>query len=218
MSTFATPTIPPEPLESHPKWCIGVGAVLASLGVAAIAFPWFATLAANILFGVLLVAAAASQLVLGIRMRPHGDWALHIGTGVLSAIAGVLLIAMPVPGVVTLTLLLCAALALGGVLRIAAGVQRRDVAGWPWRVASGVLSLILATLILVGFPQSAFWILGLVLGVDLLFQGVGLIAWAGAYRRWRRDIDREDRSKRTDRVGQASWESFPASDPPGFGR
>jgi len=89
-------------------------------------------------------------------------------------VVGGLFLWAPVEAMLTLTLLLACVLTVGGVLKItAAFIYRFDAWGWP--ALSGVIDLVLGTLILMDWPASAFWVLGLFVGISLVFRGLNWI-------------------------------------------
>ncbi len=160
------------------------GVVLVILGVAAIVLPQFASLAIDILLGWLLLIGGAFGLAVTIMARdmPGFWWALI--SAIVTIVAGVLLIGWPVSGVFSLTFVLTAFLIADGLLMILFGFDHRRMLSqrWGWFVANGVIDLILAMIIILGLPGTALWVLGLIVGIDLLFGGMSLIAMALAAR------------------------------------
>ena len=77
------------------------------------------------------------------------------------------LVLNPLAGLVTLTFLVAVFFTVIGALRVALAWHLRPVEGWGWIMTSGVLSLILAALIVLGLPEAALGLLGLFLGIDL---------------------------------------------------
>ena len=94
--------------------------------------------------------------------------------------AGVVLLAWPVGGAVSLTLVLIVFFLIQGVASIMyAMVHRQQLSGrWGWMLASGIVDLILAAMIFAGLPGTAAWALGLLVGINMLFGGSALIAMA----------------------------------------
>ncbi len=152
------------------------GVVLAVLGVAAITFPYLATFAVEIIIAALITASGFVQLQQAFAMRraPRAFW--RGVTGLLWLAAGVIFLIAPAVGAVSLTLLVAALIGADGVLRLALGLRMRGRDGdWIWLVLAGVLSLALALLIAVGLPETAYWAIGLLLGVTLVIDGAALI-------------------------------------------
>jgi uncharacterized membrane protein HdeD (DUF308 family) len=82
------------------------------------------------------------------------------------------LLAYPISGIVTLTLLIAAFFFVEGVIQLMIGFQMRSLQGWGWMVFSGIISILLAGLIWSEFPGSARWVIGLLVGVNLLIFGL----------------------------------------------
>ncbi|ADI37648.1 HdeD family acid-resistance protein [Waddlia chondrophila] len=148
------------------------GVILVILGIFAIFQPFLMTLSVEFFLGVLLIAAGLAQIIRGVANR--SGFAL-IG-GILALVAGGGLLSYPVSGVLTLTFLMIFFLTLDGIVKIVNSLQFRSLAkGWEWLLFSGVLSLILAGLIYSGWPTTAGWVIGLYVGIYLLFLGMSLV-------------------------------------------
>ncbi len=156
------------------------GIVLVVLGLLAILVPAFATLAVAILIGWLFLISGIVGLITTFMARraPGFWWALV--SGVLAIAAGILLLARPVSGAVSLTLLLIAFFVIEGVASIMYALQHKnELSGrWGWMLASGVIDLVLAVMIFTGLPSTAAWALGLLVGINMLFGGTALSAMA----------------------------------------
>ena len=151
------------------------GAILAALGVLAILFPFVAGVSASLLLGAALIAGGVVQAVHAARAS---GWNGFLGLGLLAivyVIAGLALVLNPVLGLASLTLLVIAYLLVSGAAETLLGLQIRGEANWGWVVFSGVLSVLLGLLLLAGFPGTAVWALGLLLGINLLATGVSMV-------------------------------------------
>ncbi len=166
----------------HDHWglFLGEGIVLVLLGLAAIAIPLFAGLATTIFLGWLFLIAGVVGLVATIRARhaPGFWWSLLSAS--VALLAGAVLVAHPLQGLVTLTFVLTAYFIIDGIFVIVMALShRRDLSGkWEWMLVNGVVDLVLAAVIISGMPGSFVWVLGLLVGIDLLFGGASLIAMA----------------------------------------
>ncbi|MGD9511599.1 MAG: DUF308 domain-containing protein, partial [Geminicoccaceae bacterium] len=101
----------------------------------------------------------------------------------ISLIAGVWLLVNPAAGAAALTLLLAAYFVATGVVKGIAAFQLRGVGGSGWTFFSAVCSVILGLLVFSGWPGTAIWLLGLIVGIDLLFYGWALLALRSAVSR-----------------------------------
>jgi uncharacterized membrane protein HdeD (DUF308 family) len=96
---------------------------------------------------------------------------LSLFCGVLYLIGGLLLMNEPVQGALVLTLLVAAALVVGGVVRIVLALQHRDRRAWYLILLSGVVSIVVGYLLYASLPWSGLWLLGTLIAVELLVQG-----------------------------------------------
>jgi uncharacterized membrane protein HdeD (DUF308 family) len=166
----------------HEHWVLFLveGLVLVVLGLAAIVLPPIATLAIEILVGWLFLISGIMGLITTFWMRqaPGFWWALL--SAVLGIAAGVVLLAWPLSGVLTLTLILIVFFTVEGVATIMYALDhKRELSGrWGWMLVSGIVDLILAGIILVGLPGTAAWAIGLLVGINMIFGGSALIAMA----------------------------------------
>ena len=156
------------------------GVVLLVLGTTAIALPLLATLALTILIGWLLLVSGVMGLIATFTMRQApGFWWLLI-SGLLALVVGVLLLARPVSGAFSLTIVLVAFFIIEGVASIMFSLDyKRELSGkWGWMLVSGVIDLVLALMIFTGLPSTAAWAIGLLVGINMVFGGWALIAMA----------------------------------------
>jgi uncharacterized membrane protein HdeD (DUF308 family) len=156
------------------------GIVLVVLGILAIVVPPLATIAFTLFLGWLFLISGIVGLVTTFwaRHAPGFWWSLF--SAVLAIAAGLVLLAWPISGAVSLTLLLIVFFTIEGVLSIMYALEhKKELSGrWGWMLASGIIDLILAGIILIGLPGTAVWALGLLVGINMLFGGSALIAMA----------------------------------------
>jgi len=156
------------------------GVILVILGVLAIVVPPIATLAVAIFIGWLFLISGIVGLVTTFMARNAPGFWWSLLSAVLAVACGLVLLIWPVGAVVSLTLLLIVFFTIEGVVSIMYALEhKKELSGkWGWMLASGVIDLILAVLILAGLPGTAAWALGLLVGINMLFGGASLIAIA----------------------------------------
>ena len=170
----------------HDHWVLFLveGIVLLVLGAAAIIVPVIATLAFTLLIGWLFLISGVVGLITTFWMRnvPGFWWSLI--SGVVGIAAGIVLLLWPISGTVSLTLLLIAFFLVEGIVTLMYAFEHRaQLSGrWGWMLTSGIVDLILAGIIFAGLPESATWVLGLLVGINLLFGGAAMVAMALAAR------------------------------------
>lgn len=156
------------------------GIVLIALGVAAIVLPVVATLAVTLYIGFVFLVAGGVGLITTLWMRHAPGFWWSLLSAVLTTALGVILLASPVGAAVSLTLLLAIFFAIEGLATIMFAFEhkRGSSARWSWMVISGIVDLILATVIITGLPGSAVWAIGLLVGLNMLFGGLALVGMA----------------------------------------
>jgi uncharacterized membrane protein HdeD (DUF308 family) len=167
-------------LHEHWKLYLIEGIVLVVLGVTAIVIPPLATLTVTLLFGWLFLISGVLGLITSIMMRAAPGFWWSLASAVLGIVVGLLLLISPVQGAFSLTLLLIAFFAVEGVVSILFALEhKRELSGrWGWMLLSGIVDLVLSAIILAGLPGTAAWALGLLVGINMVFGGVALIAMA----------------------------------------
>ncbi len=95
----------------------------------------------------------------------------------LYGVAGFLAFYNPLVAAADITLVFALALVISGALRIGVGFRARPDDGWGWIVGSGIVTLLAGIVVAFGWPLTTLWLLGLVLAIDLTFQGVAALAF-----------------------------------------
>ena len=154
------------------------GVVLSILGVIAILIPQFATLAVEILLAWLLIVAGGTGLLLSWQARGFLGWWYTGITFFMTLVLGLVFLIYPFSGIATMTIFLVVLFALEGLASIwlSAQLRRSGVGSWRWMVFSGVSSLALAGFIVMAWPGSAAWTIGLLVGLNLLTTGLSLFS------------------------------------------
>jgi uncharacterized membrane protein HdeD (DUF308 family) len=116
------------------------------------------------------------------RNMPGFWWSLI--SAALAVLAGGILLARPMQGVLTLTIVVGAYFLAEGVASIMYALEhRRELTGrWSWILVAGLMDILIAFIVIAGLPGSAEWVLGLLVGINLLFGGATLIGMALAAR------------------------------------
>lgn len=167
-------------LRAHWKFFLIEGIVLVILGGLAIGVPPLATFAVEIFIGWLILISGVLGMVMTFQTRGSPGFIWSLLSAILGLVVGIVLLVWPLSGVLSLTVMLTIFLALEGVASImyALAHRRQSSSRWELMLVSGIVDLILAGLILAGLPGTAAWAIGLIVGINLLFGGVALIAMA----------------------------------------
>ena len=173
-----------QAVKSHWKAFLFEGILLAVLGVAALVVPPLASLAITIFLGWMFLISGIGGLIVTFwaRNMPGFWWSLI--SAALAVLAGMILLARPVQGVLTLTIVVGAYFLAEGVATIMYALEhRRELTGrWSWLLISGLVDLVISFLVITGLPSSAEWAIGILVGINLLFGGATLIGTALAAR------------------------------------
>lgn len=173
-----------DAVGAHWKLFLFQGVAMIILGVLAIAVPAAATLAVDIYIGWLFLISGVVGLVAMFSAKDIPAFLWSLVTAALSAAVGALLVWKPVEGALSLTLLLTAFFIVEGVFQIVTSIAYRHVmrSSWGWMLVSGVADLALAAMILLGWPMTAGWALGLLVGINLITSGWAIVMAAFAGR------------------------------------
>jgi uncharacterized membrane protein HdeD (DUF308 family) len=166
----------------HEHWVLFLveGVVLLVLGATAVALPPIATLAVTILFGWLFLVSGVVGLVTSFWMRHAPGFWWSLLSAVLGIVVGGMLLGSPLTGAFSLTLVLIAFFLIEGAVSIMFALEhKRELSGqWGWMLMSGIVDLALAIMIFTGLPSTAAWAVGLLVGINMIFGGIALIAMA----------------------------------------
>jgi uncharacterized membrane protein HdeD (DUF308 family) len=167
-------------VRAHWMFFLIEGLVLLALGVTAIIVPPLATVAVEILIGWLVLASGIVGLAMTLRVRGAPGFGWSLLSAAVGIVAGIVLLAWPLSGALSLTVVLTVFLALEGIVSIMYALDHRRERSprWSFMLVSGIVDLVLAGLIFAGLPATAAWAIGLLLGINLTFGGSALIAMA----------------------------------------
>lgn len=166
----------------HEHWVLVLieGIVLLVLGAAAIAVPPLATLAVAVFFGWLFLVSGIVGVVTTFWLRHAPGFVWSLLSAVLAIVVGAALVGWPASGALSLTLVVTAFFFIEGVASIMFALEhKRSLSGrWGWMLVSGIVDLVLGVLLVAGFPGASLWLIGLMVGINLVFGGISLIAMA----------------------------------------
>jgi uncharacterized membrane protein HdeD (DUF308 family) len=162
-------------------WFLTFGIALVVLGVAAVARSVAATVVSMLFFGWLLVIAAGIEAVQTIMVEKWAGVFPHMMGAILFGVVGILIIWRPLVAAEILTLLMGAFFLVAGLFHIVAPAVI-SLPNWGWHVLNGVITLMLGVLVLAQWPVSGLWVIGLFIGIELIFYGVAWIAVALHFR------------------------------------
>jgi len=163
-------------------WFLALGITFIGLGSIAIGNLVLATIATVYYVGILMTIAGVVQLFHAFSIRTLNGFFFWLLGCVLYLAAGVMTLMNPLLASFVLTLLLGLLAAASGLSRIWLSFHVKTRHGWGWIVASGVVTTLTGLVFLLGWPVNSLWLLGLVLAIDLIFQGCALVGLAAKLR------------------------------------
>jgi uncharacterized membrane protein HdeD (DUF308 family) len=157
-------------------WIVALGVVFLIAGFIAVGSAVAATASAVMIIGIMMIMGGAAEIVAAFSVKGWGKFAVWMLLGLLYVGAGFIAIMNPFAAATILTLMLGAALVAGGVLRIFLAFSMKSAGKpWGWIVVSGLVTLLLGAMIIAQWPASSFFVLGIFLGIDLIFIGSGWV-------------------------------------------
>ena len=164
-------------------WIVALGIIFMLAGVIALGSVVMATIWAVTIVGIMMIMAGVAELIAAFSVKDWGKAAFLGLVGVLYIVAGVIAFMNPFEAATILTLFLGIALVFGGFVRMFLAWHMREAGKpWGWVVVSGIISLLLGLMIIAQWPYSSFFVLGIFLGIDLIFIGSGWLTIGLALR------------------------------------
>jgi uncharacterized membrane protein HdeD (DUF308 family) len=168
-------------LQQHRGWLLTFGIISVIAGMAAIAYSVIATLVSVIFLAWLLIFAGVLEAAYAIRHRERGHLILYLLEALLAIVVGALLLQSPARGAIVLTLLLASYFIIAGIFRIV-GALALHLPHWGWLLANGIISLALGIFVWGGWPVTGLWVIGLFIGINMIFSGWARVMLALALR------------------------------------
>ncbi len=164
------------------------GILVLLLGIFSLAVPWIPGLGLVLMIGIALILAGVAKLIFSFGSHSFGRGVLRFLIGALAIFAGGALVAKPGAGLATITLLLAAWFLVDGIFTLIAAFSIRQARGWGWMAFSGLISIVLGVMIYLQWPVSAVWLVGVLVGIRLIFAGMAMIMVGSVGRALAKDI------------------------------
>jgi uncharacterized membrane protein HdeD (DUF308 family) len=151
-------------------WFLALGILLIVVGLLAIKSPVVATLTTVEVLSILLLFGAGVEIASSFWALRWGGFFLHLLCGLLYLFLGAVILERPGLGAGVYTLILAVFFVASGLFRAVFALSQR-FSGWGWTLLSGIISLALGFLIWRNLPEAALWVIGMFVGIDLVFMG-----------------------------------------------
>ena len=168
-----------ETVKQHSLWYLVQGALMVVAGILALLYPLASSVAVVLFLGWILIISGVLQAISLIDAQQVPHFWLQLVSVVLSVIVGVLFLRRPGEGLLTLTLLLIVYFMVEGFSKVIFSLTIRPFPNWGWVLVSGIIGIVLACYLLASLPVAAVWLLGVLLGIQLICEGaaLGYLAW-----------------------------------------
>lgn len=153
---------------------LGIATII--FGILAMMMPMLSGLTVAAIVGLLLIAGGIARTIFAFKAGSFGKGLLMFLFGGFSVLCGVIMLARPLLGLASLTMVLVAYFLVDGISEIVAAFKVHGERGWVWLVIGGIVSIVLAYLIWKQWPYSGQWAVGILVGVRLIFAGWSMIA------------------------------------------
>ncbi|NLS02821.1 HdeD family acid-resistance protein [Rhizobium sp. P32RR-XVIII] len=171
-----------QTVKRYSLWYLIQGILLMAAGVLAIIYPVISSVAVIVLLGWLLIISGVLQglSLLGARHVPH-FW-LQLISVILALLIGFLFLRDPAQGMLTITLLLIVFFMIEGISKVVFALTIRPLPNWGWVLASGLVGILLSLILWSSLPVTALWLVGFLLGIELISVGAALAYFAWQMR------------------------------------
>jgi uncharacterized membrane protein HdeD (DUF308 family) len=159
-------------------WYIALGIVLILGGTFAVLRPLAAGYTLALVVGWLLIFGGGMFLINSFMARTGGGFIWRLLLSVLYVVAGIIMLMNPFEGLGALTIILALVIAAGGVFRLFLASALKGVPGVGLLIFSGLVAIALAILIFAKWPESSQVVLGVIVGVDFIFNGMSILGIA----------------------------------------
>lgn len=151
-------------------WLLALGIALIVLGTIAIAIPLVMTISVIVFVGVLMLIGGVIEALGAFWARDWSGFFSRLLEGLFFLLLGALFVFSPTESAAAVTLVLAILLIVVGIFRIVVSVSYR-FPGWTWPLISGIISVVLGVMIWSMWPLSSFWVIGLFVGLEMIFDG-----------------------------------------------
>lgn len=152
-------------------WSIALSALMIVAGALAVIVPQASGIAVTIVVSWLMVFCGVAHLAFAWHTRRRGAswWGLLIG--VIYIAAGGYILLHPVAGLASLTLVLATYLLMAAILEFVLAFRLRPLPGSGWLLLDGILTMILGVMIGWTWPSDTIWVIGMLVGISMIFSG-----------------------------------------------
>jgi uncharacterized membrane protein HdeD (DUF308 family) len=158
------------------------GVITILLGVGAMSAPLVPGLVIAKIIGFVLLAAGVARMIWAFSSDSFGQGVLKFAIGGLTLLCGLAIVGRPFFALASITIILAFYFIIDGIFEVMASLRLKPESGWGFLLFGGVVSLALGVMIWRDFPTSAAWVVGVFVGIKLLFAGLAMVTVGSAVR------------------------------------
>jgi len=164
------------------RWLLGVGILFVFLGFIGLGASFALTIASVVMFGIMLLIGGGYQFADAFRYSGWKSRVSHILIALLYVITGLIVVNDPMGTSSIFTMMIAGALVAIGLVRIFMAFQMRETKGWIWLLLGGIVAILLGSMIVAEWPLSGLWVIGMLIAIEMVFAGWGMVMMALAGR------------------------------------
>ena len=157
-------------LKENANWFLILGISLVVLGTLGIIFSYVSTLFSVVYLGSFLIVLGIFEGIKSFKVHQWSNFFLHLSLSIVYTMGGFFIVFYPIINAISLTLLLALFFIVAGILRIVFSISKHTPHR-AWLALNGLLTLLLGILIVYQWPLSGLWVIGMFVGIDILFTG-----------------------------------------------
>lgn len=168
-----------QTVKKHSLWYLIQAGLMVIAGVLAFLYPMFSSFAVVVFLGWLLIVTGVVQGISLISARSVPHFWLQLVSVALFMAVGALFLRNPAESLLTLTLLIIVFFMVEGISKIIFSLTIRPFPNWGWVLLSGIVGVVLALILWARVPVTTIWLLGVLLAITLVGEGLalGYMAW-----------------------------------------
>jgi uncharacterized membrane protein HdeD (DUF308 family) len=170
-------------LKKASGWAIAYAILIILAGFLAISLPLAAGIGVSILVGWLLIFSGVFHIADAFHAKGAGSFFWRLLVGIVYIIGGLELVFVPVRGLVTLTFVLGIILLVQGTIGVVSFFRHRTLPGAGWILFNAIVTFALGIIIWWDGPRAAVWVIGTLVGINLIFSGITRLMLATALRK-----------------------------------
>lgn len=169
-------------IKKDAGWLTFGGVLTVIVGVLALSSPFYAGVAVSMFAGAALLVGGVIRAIAGFKAQSWGGTILALLVGLATTVCGLIVLARPLLGLASLTLVLAFYFVVSGIMQSMFAFELKPNNGWVWTLVGGLVSIALGVMIWRQWPVSGAWAVGTLVGIHLIFDGWSEIALGSAAR------------------------------------